>query len=93
MVRYIERLACTHILTVKWQGYMVFCSACEGPFVTLILRKLTTDLSFRILLRDFPKSYQLPGVSTIEIPKAFLILCKRMDKGILLMTFTSTYKK
>jgi len=46
----MERLACTHILTVQRQDYVLLCSACEGPFVTATLRKPTTDLSFRILL-------------------------------------------
>jgi len=52
----MERLACMHILSVQRQGYVLLCSACEGPFVTVALRKSTTDLHFRILLRDFPKS-------------------------------------
>ena len=47
---YMERLVCTHILTVQRQGYVLLCSACEGPFVTIALRKLTTVLHFRILL-------------------------------------------
>jgi len=62
----MERLACTHILTVQRQDYVLLCSACEGPFVTATLRKPTTDLSFRILLWDFTKSkrqhpYRGPG--------------------------------